>query len=969
MSRLALSIDLDRCIGCKSCEAACKQEHGLGPFEYRNKVLWLEHNDTPRVDLLTVTCQQCERPACLRACPVQPKAIVKDPETGVVSVNESRCTGCGECVLACPYGAMGFDPVDHHAVKCDLCASRRSRGESPACASVCPGRAIQFGQRDALLDSANSEQRDVLDQDHYLLGPATVYLERRGASERPGENAHTIALIADPSTRAPLKDAPLATPYRRSSSERVADRRIPGACNICFNGCPVVYHLRGNRVVGVSGNTEDPVFRGRICPKSQMTLQLYDNERRLKTPLKRIGPRGAGRFEPVSWQQALDEIGARLSSLRDEHGPETLAIFSGTRSGIISNGGYLRLFAQMWGTPNTDSTEPLCSSSKNLSFSLVQGARVLANSYTESDIGSAGLYLYIGDNQAETRPVYFGMINDWRKRTGARMVVVDPRMSATATKADEWLAIRSGTDLSLALAMIHHLFTHDLFDRAFCEDWVLGWERWRDFVIERDYSAQWASAITDIAAEKIRALAAEVARADGCMIYASRGINQHSNATQTNRALMFLAAMTGNWGRKGGGFFNISTTHFIGAEAPQQRRTPITRQAVARTPAAWMDHMSAATEMPIRALIASNNPLAHFPSQTKLRKALAELDLMVHLALFENETSAHADYVLPMATGIEKGGVSRAAEERRIVWNEKLLEPPGEAKSDGWFWIELGRRFGFDDVLHPRYVDIATFWDEEITKHPELAGAPVARFLATANRTLRIPLRDCAATEVETLFTEGTRAFGTNHRFPTASGKLEFWSEQQQRAFALAGLSALPEFYSEREQLTPLPYLQPHGEPIACPSLFSAREATLQPVRIVAGNSDNHSANARFDTELITGRPPAAHFHSWTHDFWQAQEMWPDLYVQIHPDKAARHGIIDGDRVQVETAQDTIVARAWVRNGIRESSIFIPIGWGERQPFNPWKGVNHLTDYTQRDPISEQTNFKTRLCRVTRVTS
>jgi Fe-S-cluster-containing dehydrogenase component len=139
-TQLALMIDLERCTGCKSCEAACKQTNALGPNSYRNRVMWFDEqqqddqDSLPRLDFLTVTCQQCERPACLRACPVYPKAISKDPVTGVVAVNENRCTGCGECALACPYGAIGYNAEQHHAVKCDLCAERRSRDLGPACA-------------------------------------------------------------------------------------------------------------------------------------------------------------------------------------------------------------------------------------------------------------------------------------------------------------------------------------------------------------------------------------------------------------------------------------------------------------------------------------------------------------------------------------------------------------------------------------------------------------------------------------------------------------------------------------------------------------------------------------------------------------------------------------------------------------------------------------------------------------------
>src|SRR3972149_6613358 len=183
-ARLALLIDLERCTGCKSCEAACKQEHRLGPGEYRNKVVWLSEAAAPGLAFLTLACQHCERPACVRACPVNPKAIEKDPVTGVVRVAEDRCTGCGECVIACPYSAVGYDEKGHHAVKCDLCAERRAKGETTACASACPTRAIRFGTRDELLAQAKAEGRAQRDLDHFLLGPATVYLERTAAPPR-----------------------------------------------------------------------------------------------------------------------------------------------------------------------------------------------------------------------------------------------------------------------------------------------------------------------------------------------------------------------------------------------------------------------------------------------------------------------------------------------------------------------------------------------------------------------------------------------------------------------------------------------------------------------------------------------------------------------------------------------------------------------------------------------------------------
>jgi len=975
MERLALMIDLERCIGCKSCEAACKQEHGLGPGEYRNKVVWLGDPGEAALDFLTVTCQHCERPACLRACPVNPKAIVKDPATGVVSVVEDRCTGCGECVIACPYGAMGYDRIDHHSVKCDLCTDRRAAGGTPACASVCPGHAITFGARAGHLAKAAAEGRHVRDHDHFLMGPATVYLDRLPReSVMPGivevdavRGRKRPAIMA----QALANDEGVADfPYRRPRAERKADRVLPGACNICFNSCSTKYHFQGERLVQVTGNEEDPVLRGKICPKSQLALQLHSSPLRLMRPLKRVGARGEGRFEPISWQQALDEIAARLETLRGQFGPEALAIFAGTRTGTISKNGIIKIFAQMWGTPNVEGTDPFCAASKHIAYEVTQGSGTCPNSYTARDLGSASLYVYFGENQAEARPTYFGMINDWRITNRARMVVVDPRFTVTASKADRWLPIRSGTDLALALAMAHHILERSLHDRAFCERWVEGWERWRDFIFERGYTPEWAAPLTGIAADEIRRLASEIAAAEGCVLFASRGINQHTNGVQTNRALMFLAAITGNWGRPGGAFLNLSIGAPISANAPKHRQHAPERPMVRRSPAGWIEAMRKGRPYPIKALLCGNNPLANWPSQAATREAFLALDLVVHVDLFQNETSAFADYVLPCATGIEKGDIGRSTDDRRVAWIDKMIEPPGEAKSDDWIWIELGKRFGYDDVLQEKYKDPGRFWDEMCIDNDQLRGITQKRLHSVPYRWIRFPVAQEGDAEQETLFLEGSSVPGhPGKRFPTPSGKLEFYTAALEEKFGVMGLSALPEFYSEREQLLDMPFVEcsqgDDGSGVLTP--FQKGRVGASPATIRQPGADSPGARLRergFDLELITGRPPAPHFHSWTHFSWQAQEMWPDLYVQIHPATAARAGIEDGERVRVETAHGAISALAWVTPNLRETSVFVPIGWGERQPFHPWHSVNFLTDGTQRDPISDQTNFKTLLCRI-----
>jgi anaerobic selenocysteine-containing dehydrogenase/Fe-S-cluster-containing dehydrogenase component len=979
MTRLALMIDMDACIGCKSCEAACKQEHGLGPDEYRNQVLWLENETQPDLAFLTVTCQHCERPACLRACPVSPKAITKDPVTGVVSVDESRCTGCGECVKACPYGAMGFDAVDHHAVKCDLCADRRSQGEAPACVSVCPAKAIHFGERDSLLEHAEQIEGNILDTNQFLMGPATIYLkpgtkypadegDNHKGTQFPSPDVH-VPLVMGPNGH-PGQNLTPSAPYLMTRDERAPDRIVPGGCNICFNGCPVKFHIKGNTVVGITGNDDDPIFQGRICPKSQMTLQMYNSPHRLTSPLKRVGKRGEDKFVEISWDQALDEIAEKLTTVRDEYGPEALAIFMGTRAGLITKYGYVKRFSTLWGTPNMDGTDSFCSAGKTLALETIQGTPRLANIYTPDDIGSAGFYLYIGDNQAETRPVFFGMVNAWRKKTGARMVTVDPRLSATAAKSDEWLGIRSGTDMALGLALIYTIFEQQLEDKRFCTDWIIGLQDWRDFIMGKGYTADWAAPITDLSAARIRRLAQEIAAADGCMIYCSRGLNQHSNSVQTNRVFMFLAAITGNIGRKGGGYFNMTSELALNCSIPSGRNVPVTRSAVGRGPMTWMKAITEGNPYPIRAMIAGNNPFSSWPAQDKVRASVDALDLIVHIELFKNETSHMADYVLPAASGIEKGGITRSSEDRRTIWNDKLIDPPGQAKADSWIWTELGKRFGFDDIMTEEYKDTAVFWDSICNQTEDMRGCTTERMRSRPNRTLRSPLPEIGAPELGTfeLGRPEDQTVGAKYLVDTKSGKLEFWTKEIEATFSQFGLSALPEFYSEREQLIDMAFLScteetAHASPFYKNTLASKFEI-MQP----DANSDGQTLRSLgFDTELLTGRPPAPHFHSWTHYFWQSQEMWPDLYVQIHPKKAHGLGIQDGETVKVESSEGVITARAWIRTGIRETAVFIPIGWGEKQPYNPWKSNNFLTSLDQRDPFADQINLKTKLCRVSRI--
>jgi Fe-S-cluster-containing dehydrogenase component len=176
MSQYTIMVDLERCIGCKSCEAACKLENGVPMGRYRTKVMWVNPQGGNKLYFVSMPCMHCANPACKESCPVG--AITKRPGDGIVLLDKERCIGCRYCSWACPYGAMGFDENNMVADKCTYCAHRLAREEQPACVTKCPGHALSFGRKDELLARASSEGRKQRDINIGKAGPSTFYLER-----------------------------------------------------------------------------------------------------------------------------------------------------------------------------------------------------------------------------------------------------------------------------------------------------------------------------------------------------------------------------------------------------------------------------------------------------------------------------------------------------------------------------------------------------------------------------------------------------------------------------------------------------------------------------------------------------------------------------------------------------------------------------------------------------------------------
>jgi anaerobic selenocysteine-containing dehydrogenase len=755
----------------------------------------------------------------------------------------------------------------------------------------------------------------------------------------------------------PYTETTLASEYKEVERHRVG-------CFLCPHGCTCEVQIREGRVVNIEGNPDDPFSEGRNCPKLRMGTQFLYNSNRNLYPLKRVGERGEGKFQRISWEQALDEIASRLKTLREIHGGEALAMWISSRSAMDARFVPAHLFAQMYGVVNEEKSAFLCQSSGTVALRDVFGFEAMPNAWSREDLGSARLHLVVGANPMESHATGWGLINDERLKRGAPLIVADPRQSMTASKADLWLPLRPATDMALALGLIHYLITEDLYDHAFVERWTVGFEEIRRQVLEKEYTLEWASRVMDVPLRDLEQTAEAYGFLKPAVIWANTAIGHHTTGYYTHRCFALLSALAGNIGKKGGCYASMGNGRIeVKATAPEGRRYRPKRKRISRNPIAWIEAMRTGEPYLIRGLITTGNLLTMWADTERLKEALQNLDILVHLETFPHETSAWADYVLPIASWIEAGGPAPESCDRRFIWVEKLVDPPGEAKPDRYFWVELGKRFGWGDVLTEDLKDPVACWNRGV-KDPAswlARGITAERLRAQPSRWLRGPVLSEEEPGIDTLYLEGTTFPGTDKRFPTRSGKVELWTPELEAKLNHYGLSARPVFHTEKEHLVDLPYLEREEW------IESRHDENVWTHRVRIVDAPRPREFERYDTYLITGRPGAPHFHSITHWFWQAQEMRPDPFVQIHPLKAQALGIEDGDEVEVETMHGTARGRAWVTEGIRVDSVFMPMGWGERQPFTQWSSVNNLTDHLQRDPIGYQSNFKTYICRVRRV--
>jgi formate dehydrogenase major subunit len=548
-----------------------------------------------------------------------------------------------------------------------------------------------------------------------------------------------------------------------------AERRVDSLCPYCGVGCAIQYHVRNGHIVSVSGRSESPVNRGRLCVKGRYGFDYAHHSQRLTVPLIRraefypkaaLSPevRGDARrrraggivnyddvlpaFREATWDEALDLAAARFRAIRDAHGGDALAGFGSAKCSNEDNYLFQKLVRAVFGTNNVDHCTRLCHASSVAALMETLGSGAVSNVF--ADVALAEVALVIGSNAAENHPVAATFIKEAAQR-GTTLIVIDPRRSPLADHADYFVQFKPGTDVALLNGFMHVIIRDGLIDESFIAARTEGFAAVRDGV--RNYPPDMVARLTGVPADVIETVARCYGRARAAMIFWGMGISQHTTGTDNARCLIALALMTGNIGRPGTGLHplrgqnNVQGASDVGlipmvltdyqpvGDAAARRRFEQAWDVTlpAKPGLTVVEIMHAALAGRIRGmLMMGENPFLSDPNTNTVRQALAALEFLAVQDIFLTETAEFADVILPATSFAEKEGTYTNT-DRRVQLGRKAIDPPGQAREDWQVLCELATRMGYP----MRYDNAEAIFREITSLTPSYAGLSYARVGAT----------------------------------------------------------------------------------------------------------------------------------------------------------------------------------------------------------------------------------------------
>jgi anaerobic selenocysteine-containing dehydrogenase len=645
---------------------------------------------------------------------------------------------------------------------------------------------------------------------------------------------------------------------------------IRGACpHDCPDTCATITEVQDGRAVRFYADKHHPVTRGWLCAKVRPYLERVYHPDRLLYPLRRVGPKGGGAWERITWEAAIDEIATRWKQIIAQYGAAAILpySYSGTL-GLLQSG---ITDARLWGRMGASGLDrAICCAAAHAAVAATLGAR---HSADYADVQNSRLVLIWGHNPASTAPHFMPFLRDAQKN-GAYVVVVDPRRTLTARSADEYIQIRPATDAALALGLMHIIFAEGWHDEAWLEAHSNGWRELRARAAE--YPPERVAAITGVPQETIVALARRYATTKPALLKTADGVQRHQNGGQTFRALLCLPAVVGQYGVRGGGLaystggyalWNNEAMSHASEHPPTPRSVNMNRLGAALT--------GEVSDPPIKALyVYAANPVGSSPNAGLIVSGLQREDLftVVH-EQFLTDTADYADILLPATTQLEQVDLHRPYGQRNLLYNNAAIAPLGECRSNWDVSRSLAAALGYDEPwLHQSAEEVLReVLDASRAENPYLEGITLERLQAEGSAPLH--------------FTPETDVPFAGGRFHTPSGKVELSSP----ALAAQGLDPLPHYAEPAE-------------------FVSARQRGVRDGLVLISGASHH-----FVSSSMANQPSL-----------QAKEGTP--FVELNPADAARRGIGAGDAVVIENERGWCQLRAIITDDVPPGVAVAPKG-------------------------------------------
>lgn len=646
--------------------------------------------------------------------------------------------------------------------------------------------------------------------------------------------------------------------------------------------------VKDGKVTGVQGNPDHPFTQGRLCAKTNHYQERVYHPERVLYPMRRTGPKGAGQFERIGWDEALETVSARMRATIARSGPHAILPYSylGTQ-GLVNGLTVGDPFFNKLGA--TVSERTFCDSGACTGYIMTVGP---TPGMDPESFQHSRLIILWACNMLSTNAHMWPFVEK-AQRNGAKLIVIDPVRTRGAQQADQHIRIRPGTDAALALAMMHVIVNEGLTDADYVEKYTTGFDELKTHV--QQYTPEFAAEVTGVDAEVIRVLAREYATVQPSAIRIGVGIERSAGGGQLVRAVASLPALVGAWRKPGGGILQLPLWAFpINWDGLHRadfipEGTPVVNQ--------WQLGRALTHDLglqtPIETLFVYNsNPLVVAPDQARLVEGLSREDLFTVVSEhFVTDTARYADILLPATTQVEQADLMFSWGHFYLTLNRPSVAPIGEAVSNAELFRRLARAMGFDDPFFYRD-DEQIMRESMVWDHPALQGISMEGLRATGYARLNLPAAESYAPHAE-------------GGFPTPSGKVEL-----KASMAAGGNFVLPVFRQGYAGLQ-------DGGPVDALPTFRPRHE--------AGATDA-ALTASYPLSMMSPKGHAFLNSNYGNMRRQLAHQGPQ-YVMIHPADAAARGIAHEDVVTVRNGRGSFKAQARVTEDAMAGVVVAPLGF------------------------------------------